>query len=147
MNDFEIQRRLREMNAPRAPQADLWPDIRSRLGETASPSAARGLARRWLPLTLAAGLPLGFLGIALLLSSLPPAPRSDYAALERAPPYKRELAHEDPRLAGAAIVLDAAQIELRQAIAQNPDADFLVELLNRTEARRNRLDRYGNTAS
>ena len=30
MNDFEIQRDLRQMNTPRMPQTDLWPGIAAR---------------------------------------------------------------------------------------------------------------------
>ncbi len=147
MTDFEIQRRLRAMNAPRAPEVDLWPAIEQRIATPSSLPASRKPSRHWLPFALAAALPLGLLGAALLASHLLSPATSDPVALEQGAPRDRARALADPRLAGAAIVLDAAQIELRQAIEQNPDAGFLVELLNRTEARRNRLDRYDTTAS
>lgn len=147
MTDLEIQRRLRGMNAPRAPGVDLWPAIEQRIAAPSSLPASRRPPRRWLPFALAAALPLGLLGAGLLTSHLHSAATSKPVALEQDAPRDRPRALDDPRLAGAAIVLDAAQIELRQAIQQNPDAGFLVELLNRTEARRNRLDRYGTTAS
>jgi hypothetical protein len=49
----------------------------------------------------------------------------------------------DPRLVGAAVVLDSAHAELEQALEQRPDAVFLVSLLNRTNARRMKLEHYG----
>jgi hypothetical protein len=53
---------------------------------------------------------------------------------------------DDPRLAGAAVELDAARMELRQAIEQSPDSAALQRLLLRTEQQQSRLrqlDRAG----
>src|SRR4051812_31580406 len=54
MTEFEIQRNLRAMNAPRMPQRDLWPAIAARIesGESATPRTSQ---HRWLPLAAAAG--------------------------------------------------------------------------------------------
>lgn len=152
MNDFEIQRRLREMNAPRAPQNDQWPAIEKRIAREAQPVGLPARRRRWMPFAAAASL-LVMVGGSLLLHRSPPVQGGgalDRAAFERVSPTDRDLARRapggDPRLAGAAVVLDAAQVELRQAIAQNPDAAFLVDLLNRTHARRSELDRYDTNA-
>lgn len=155
MNDFEIQRRLRGMNVARAPQADLWPAIGQRIAHEAPPVPLPARRLRWLPFAAAASL-LVVLGGGLLLHHTPPAEDgTGIAALDRTmfgrvSPRDRDLAQRapggDPRLAGAAVVLDAAQVELRQAIAQNPDATFLVDLLNRTHARRSELDRFGTNA-
>src|SRR5690348_656284 len=61
MTEFEIQRNLRAMNAPRMPERDLWPSIAARIeaGETSAPRATR---RRWLPLAAAAGTVLAIAG-------------------------------------------------------------------------------------
>ncbi|HEY0232199.1 MAG TPA: hypothetical protein VGC55_13175 [Dokdonella sp.] len=152
MTDFEIQRRLREMNAPREPQDDLWAGIATRIGAQAAPATRR----HWLPLAAAAVLLLAVVSGSVLLglrqshlqdiagidggslSSQRISPR-DAQAFGRAP-------GGDPRLVGAAVVLDAAHAELQQALEQRPDAVFLVSLLNRTNARRMKLDHYGASA-
>jgi len=54
MNDFEIQRRLRELRVVREPGRDLWPDIRVRLRTVQSAARTRARPRRWLPLSAAA---------------------------------------------------------------------------------------------
>ena len=50
------------------------------------------------------------------------------------------------RSSGAAIELGAAQIELRQAIAQAPDSSALQRLLERTEQQQSRLRQLGHDA-
>ena len=45
----------------------------------------------------------------------------------------------DPRLAGAAVELDAANMELRQAIEQAPDSPALQRLLMRTQKQQSQL--------
>lgn len=157
MTDFEIQRGLRQMNTPRMPQADLWPGIAARIAAAdaaAAPAPAR--RRHWLPFAAAAGVLLAIAGgftaytlqqqraadafVAGTASPLPVrvSPR-DAHDLSRAP-------GGDPRLLGAAVVLDAAHAELEQALDQRPDAVFLVSLLNRTNARRMKLEHFGARA-
>jgi len=159
MNELEIQRGLRAMNAPREPAVDLWQGIAARIAaetEQATTDAAKSPSRRrWLPFALAAGTLLAATGASLLglriqegtgiaqqtvplqkFSRITPAQALDAA---RAP-------GGDPRLAGAAVVLDAANAELQQALEQQPDAVFLVSLLNRTNARRMKLEHYGARA-
>ncbi|MGN6518619.1 MAG: hypothetical protein ACTHK2_04250 [Dokdonella sp.] len=157
MTDFEIQRGLRQMNTPRMPQADLWPGIAARIAAAdAAPVSAPARRRRWLPFAAAAGVLLAIAGaftaytleqqraadafIAGTASPLPVrvSPR-DAHDLSRAP-------GGDPRLLGAAVVLDAAHAELEQALDQRPDAVFLVSLLNRTNARRMKLEHFGARA-
>ena len=67
MTEFEIQRNLRAMNAPRMPGRDLWPSIAARIeaGDTATPRAAR---RRWLPLAAAASTVLAIAGSLLFFA-------------------------------------------------------------------------------
>jgi hypothetical protein len=155
MTEFEIQRNLRTMNAPRMPGRDLWPAIASRIeaGVTATPRASR----RWLPFAAAAGTVLAIAG-GILLFTLhdrvgTPIEYDDYAMtthFERITPRQaREDAlrtGQDPRLAGANIVLDAAHSELQQALEQHPDAVFLVSLLNRTNAQRMKIEQLGTNA-
>ncbi|HEU4664578.1 MAG TPA: hypothetical protein VFS55_11145 [Dokdonella sp.] len=157
MTEFEIQRGLRQMNAPRTPQADLWPGIAARIAAAdaaAAPAPAR--RRRWLPFAVAAS-------VLLAVAAGFPAYRlheqrvaADFAAATDSPLPVRVSprdAHDlsrapggDPRLLGAAVVLDAAHAELEQALDQRPDAVFLVSLLNRTNARRMKLEHYGARA-
>ena len=156
MTDFEIQRDLRAMNTARMPGRDLWPSIAARIETESDSVAAHGARRRWIPLAAAAGTVLAIAGSLLIFTlreRAPIAPDSDYAMTTRVeritPQAAREAAlrtGEDPRLAGANIVLDAAHSELQQALEQHPDAVFLVSLLNRTNAQRMKLEQFGAKA-
>ena len=156
MTEFEIQRNLRAMNAPRMPERDLWPAIAARIaaGETSTPRATR---RRWLPLAAAAGTVLAIAGSLLFVTlrdhTGAPIESDDYAMtthFQRITPQEaREEAlrsGQDPRIAGANIVIDAAHTELQQALEQHPDAVFLVSLLNRTNAQRMKIEQLGAKA-
>ncbi|GAA0718289.1 hypothetical protein [Dokdonella soli] len=157
MTDFEIQRRLRELNTPRAPQTDLWSGIATRIaGETAPVAHRRG---RWLPLAAAAALLLAVIAGTLVLGVRQQNIPQDVAATDAGALSSKKLRVSsrdaqdfarapggDPRLVGAAVVLDAAHAELEQALDQRPDAVFLVSLLNRTNARRMKLDHFGANA-
>ena len=134
MTEFEIQRGLRAMNAPRLPQHDLWPAIAARI-EAGGTTTTRA-PQRWMPLAAAAGTVLAIAGSLLFFAlrerTLAPVESDDYAMAthyERITP--REAREEalrtgrDPRLAGANIVIDAAHSELQQALEQHPDAVFL----------------------
>ena len=148
MNDFEIQRDLRQMNAPHAPQSDLWPAIATRIaagGQTAH--------RRWLPLAAAAGLLLAVAGTLMFGVHESTAPlattQTDVGTTQKLRLSPRDFARApggDPRLVGASVVLDAAHAELEQALDQRPDAVFLVSLLNRTNAQRMKLEHFGARA-
>jgi hypothetical protein len=155
MNDFEIQRNLRTMNAPRPPQGDLWPGIAARI-EQAQAQPLASTPRRWLPFAAAAGL---LLATATGFALFGLQPRSDDGSFASSTPSATPSrispsgTHDfarapsgDPRLVGAAVVLDSAHAELEQALEQRPDAVFLVSLLNRTNARRMKLEHYGASA-
>ena len=154
MTEFEMQRKLRAMNAPREPERDLWPAIAARIGssETSAPRARH----RWIPLAAAASTVLaiaGGLAFFAMKGHVDASPSDDYAMTTRieriSPAQAREQAlrsGEDPRLAGPNIVLDAAHSELQQALEQHPDAVFLVSLLNRTNAQRMKLEQFGAKA-
>jgi hypothetical protein len=162
MTEFEIQRNLRAMNAPRMPGRDLWPAIAARIDaqhETtnASSNARVVKRRRWIPLAAAAGTVLAIVGGLLIYTQrehAAPSSSDDYASattrVERISPQEaRDQAlrtGQDPRLAGPNIVLDAAHSELQQALEQHPDAVFLVSLLNRTNAQRMKLEQFGAKA-
>ena len=157
MTEFEIQRNLRAMNAPRMPGRDLWPSIAARI-ETPSelPIASAVTRRHWIPLAAAAGTVLAIAGgllIYTLRDRVASSSTNDYASATRieriSPQEARDQAlrtGQDPRLAGANIVLDAAHSELLQALDQHPDAVFLVSLLNRTNAQRMKLEQFGAKA-
>lgn len=157
MTDFELQRRLRDMNAPHVPQDDLWPLIAARIAtETVVPQAVRRRIRTW-PLAAAAAVLVAIGGV---LNLSQPAPESEpHLAQETAATMSRgtilsprdaeafaRANGTDPRLAGATVVLDSARGELEQAIEERPDAAFLVGLLARTNARRVKLEHYGAIA-
>lgn len=161
MTDFEIQRRLREMNTPLPPQNDLWSGIAARIAAEEATAHTARRRRNWLPLAAAAALLVAIVtgsllvgmhssepNIAMQSGSNDPATISSQKLREFARgtrDYSRAPGG-DPRLVGAAVVLDAAHAELEQALEQRPDAVFLVSLLNRTNARRMKLDHFGANA-
>ena len=129
---------MRVLRRPLAPRQDLWDRIEAAIDDGGTPARAPRLARRVLP---AAGLAAALLlAVAVgwhLHRAGAAAPARAVAAAE---PWKPV----DPRLAGAAIVLDAAQMELRQAMRQAPDSPALQRLLARTrrqQASLRQLDR------
>jgi hypothetical protein len=157
MTEFEIQRKLRAMNAPREPDRDLWPAIAARIESASEASTPNAVRRRWVPLAAAAGTVFAIVGALAFFAMRghidTSASDDDYAMATRieriSPAEAREQAlrsGEDPRLAGANIVLDAAHSELQQALEQHPDAVFLVSLLNRTNAQRMKLEQFGAKA-
>lgn len=153
MNDFELQRRLREFNSPSLPHVDLWPGIATRIAAEQTNTRVAHRPGSRLLLAAAAAVLLAVVSAAALLgirghdhdlaiastTTLAPAsPRDsmDYPGVRGG----------DPRLLGAAIVLDSAHAELEQALEQRPDAVFLVSLLNRTNAQRLKLHHFGANA-
>jgi hypothetical protein len=150
MTDFEIQRRLRDLRGPVEPSRDLWPGIATRLA--AAPAAAVVPPRRRLPLALAAGVTLAALaGILALALHRQPDPQPIAATDPGALPGVGRVSLDqipggDPRLASASVVIDSAQAQLEAALEQQPEAVFLVGLLNRTHAQRMKLERIGAQA-
>jgi hypothetical protein len=132
MNEFEWRRQLRELRTPVTPSADLWTRIDAAL-EPAKPAARSSARPGWLLAASFAGLSLLAVGLSLRQDRLP-APSSGSLAATQAP-WKPG----DPRLAGAAIVLDAANLELKQAIEQAPHSPALQRLLSRTRQQQSRL--------
>ena len=132
MNEFEWRRQLRELRTPVAPRSDLW----ARIDATLEPAAPARTSSRpgWLLAASFAGLSLLAVGLSLRQGQLLDQPRTTATAATQAP-WKPD----DPRLAGAAIELDAARIELRQALEQAPNSPALQRLLSRTRQQQSRL--------
>jgi len=133
MNEFEWRRQLRELRTPVAPSGDLWTRIDSAL-EPAVP--ARTSSRPgWLLAASFAGLSLLAVGLSQRQSQSPGRPQATATVAAAHTTWKPG----DPRLAGAAIELDAARLELRQALEQAPNSPGLQRLLSRTRQQQSRL--------
>ncbi len=154
MSEFELRRRLRALSSERAPRNDLWPAIAQRIHQEATTAAPTRSARR-LAFAAAAGIVIalgaGWIGSALQRDNATSPMTAQSAMTDRfdMPDRAHELsrmAGRDPRLAGAAVVLDSAHSELEQALEQQPDAVFLVGLINRNNEARMRLARLAMKA-
>lgn len=148
MSEFELQRQLRGLREPIAPQRDLWSGIESRIDPTHR-LPAMPARRRW-PMALAASLFVGVLSSVALMSMQTQAPNEPAVSVSNSESVKvrieraRQQARSgDPRLAGSEVVLDSAISELEAALQQQPDATFLVGLINRTHAQQRRIARLG----
>lgn len=148
MNEFEWRRQMHSLRQPLAPQRDLWASIDAALGAAersgapANPAPHQpGHHRRWL---VAAGLAASLLlagGIGWRLLQAPTV--MPVAGSTKSPANWKP---SDPRLAGAAIELDAARMELQLAIRQAPDSPALQRLLERTEHQQTQLRRLASQA-
>ena len=154
MNEFELRRELRGLRSDREPGQDLWPQIARRLqtGESSGVGSIPRRRRHWLPLSAAAAIAVslsaGIFSMAMqgqaFVASADSSERAPSVSVQHQIERARELALTvDPRLAGAEIVVDAANAELEEALRQQPDAVYLVGLINRTHAQRRKLARLG----
>jgi hypothetical protein len=132
MNEFEWRRQLRELRAPVAPRHDLW----ARIDAALEPAAPVRTSSRpgWLLAASFAGLSLLAVSLSLRQGELADRPQTTATAAIQAP-WKPD----DPRLAGAAFELDAASLELKQALEQAPHSPGLQRLLSRTRQQQSRL--------
>lgn len=164
MSEFELRRRLRNLGGEREPARDLWPAIASRLAPAAAPRAAA----RWpwaAAAALVAAIGAGMFGAAQLGDPAQvPAARvvvsaarptawplreaqvmdAMYAgALEAAAGGRREAAslrdRASPDVRAAQREIDAAQLALERALAQDPQSGYLLDLLRQTHEKRLRL--------
>lgn len=140
MNDFEWRRQLRGLRQPHAPRRDLWADIERSL-EHAAP-IAMSATRASTPARAAWLFAAGLAAVTVLAVGLMRVVPTTSADLASVPVWKPD----DPRLAGAAIELTAAQYELRQALQQSPNSAALQRLLDRTEQQESRLRQLGHDA-
>ena len=143
MNEFEWLRQMRGLNRPVAPQNDLWTRVDAMLDSAASSEATTSVpaprARRHRIWALAASFAAVMVlagGIVWHMHSVPNAASIAANSTNTSHPSWKP---SDPRLAGAALVLDAARMELQQAMQQAPDSPALQRLLQRTHAQQNQL--------
>ncbi|HUB88310.1 MAG TPA: anti-sigma factor [Dyella sp.] len=144
MNEFEWLRQMRGLNQPVAPRSDLWSRIDAALDDTAShpdtapaapPRARHG--RIWTMAASLAAIVVLACGVVWHMHAIPQSmPQvASHATQAEAPRWKPS----DPRLAGAALELEAARMELQQAMQQAPDSPALQRLLQQTHAQQNYL--------
>lgn len=149
MNEFEWRRQLRDLRQPITPQRDLWASIDAvlddaeRSGESEPALRQPRHSRRWSMAVgvAASALLVGGLGWHLLQVQ---APTATPVASSKTDPARWK--PTDPRLAGAAVELDAAQMELHLAIQQAPDSQALQRLLDRTELQQTQLRQLAKRA-
>lgn len=147
MNEFEWRRQLRNLRQPLAPQRDLWASIDAALDaaerdDTAAMPARIKPGNPWHRL-MAAGLAASLLLVAGTFAwHLAHTPATSTFASATPAHWKPA----DPRLAGAAIELDAARMELQLAIQQAPHSAALQRLLDRTELQQMQLRQLSNRA-
>lgn len=144
MNEFDWLRQMRDLNRPVAPRNDLWARIDAALDNDASSKTAASLpvapARRHRVWALAASIAAVVVlagGIVWRMQGIPRGATS--VAANSTNINNAAWKPGDPRLAGAALVLDAARMELQQAMQQAPDSPALQRLLQRTHAQQNEL--------
>ncbi|GLQ92610.1 hypothetical protein [Dyella acidisoli] len=144
MNEFEWLRQMRDLNRPTAPRNDLWARIDAALDDAATSEVATPVptapARRHRTWALAASIAAVVVLAGGIVWHMHAIPHSETSVATINPnmdstPWKPS----DPRLAGAALELNAARLELQQAIQQAPDSPALQRLLQRTHAQQNQL--------
>jgi hypothetical protein len=148
MNEFEWRRQMQQLRQPVMPRRDLWPAIDQMLDtEDAQPAMSTPLPRRrfarrpsWLAAAGLAAVILLSVGMGwhLLHGNRTGSTSGDMIASH----WKAA----DPRLAGATIELDAARMELQQAMQQAPDSAALHRLLARTERQQAQLHQLTSQA-
>ena len=153
MNDLELLRALRGLDAGRDPQRDLWPGIAAAIAATPRPAAGRDALRRWTPWALAASALLASVLMwpqRLTEPAAPPAPEwasatpllreADALSLE----YRVALAQLaeaplPPALRPALRELKDSEQSLRAALREQPESVYLLEQLRRTYEQQLRL--------
>lgn len=150
MNEFEWRRQLRDLRQPLTPRRDLWKSLDAAMDGAertqaptiqASPEHQPRHRQRWLIVASLAASALLAAGIGWHRLQTPTA--APIARVSTAPASWKPA---DPRLAGAAIELDAARMELQLAIQQAPDSAALQRLLSRTEQQQTQLRQLTNQA-
>jgi hypothetical protein len=144
---FEDRQKLRGLLRPVEPRRDLWPLIAARI-ESEPHAPHRHFRRLALAASFACVAVLsGAIGIWMLHVAHPRSPATHanaYVAASNA--SGKRWSPADPRLRGAAVELRAAQGELKQALAIAPHADYLQQLLERTQLQQSRLQRLERNA-
>lgn len=148
MNEFEWRRQMRDLRQPLAPRQDLWASIDAALGDAESTvagdaptvTAPSGSRRRWLiAASFAASVVLaGVMGWH--------ARNATMATPVASAPSVQNWKPADPRLTGAATQLNAARMELQQAMQQAPHSPALQRLLIQTERQQSQLRQLASDA-
>lgn len=148
MNEFEWLRQMRDLRQPLAPRRDLWASIDAALGDAESTAAGdapaatapSGSRRRWLiAASFAASVALaGAIGWHARNATMT-TPVASAPSVQNWKPA-------DPRLAGAATQLNAARMELQQAMQQAPHSSALQRLLIQTERQQSQLRQLASDA-
>ncbi|MGH8054096.1 MAG: hypothetical protein ACREP4_09245 [Stenotrophomonas sp.] len=158
----ELAQRLRELPAERVPSAVVWQRIAAELQQprqpvpvVITPSMLRPVMhrqpRRWPWLAGAAAAVLALIGtVSLWIPQDRPAPASPLQAQANALTHEYRLAiatipqdSVPEELLPALHELDTTAVDIRRAIAQSPQAAFLLGQLQRTYALRLELTRQG----
>jgi hypothetical protein len=154
MNEFEWRRQMQGLRQPLTPRRDLWDSINAAMGD-AEPAPALSMpdrqathTRRWvIAASLAASVLLAAgIGWHLRLQHASVAPAIASVQPSSTPSIPATWKPADPRFAGAAIELDAARMELQQAILQAPNSPALQRLLDRTEHQQTQLRQLAHEA-
>ena len=137
MNEFEWLRQTRSLRREQPPSRDLWPGIAAAL----EPRAQTPRRFAWLPMAATAAVVLLSIMVGVTAWRAPQAfPQADVVA------QSARWKPDDPRLAGAAIEFQAADSEIRLAMAQAPDAAFLKRIQQRTQVQQWQLQHYARRA-
>lgn len=145
MNEFEWLRQTRALREPVSPRRDLWQGIDAALDGAAQTRATTDAPAPRRPAQRAQGwlLAASFAGLSLFAGSLAvhlrDRPLATAAVTPTPTPQVDRWRPSDPRLAGAAVELDAASMELRQAMEQAPGSPALQRLLYRTQKQQSQL--------
>ena len=136
-NEFEWRNQMRTLGGPVEPARDLWPHVAAQI--------AAQRPQRWrfprsgmaIAATLVIAIAAGMTAQRMQQHRPVMAEESGEGAIPR--PALDWAQPDNPVLAAAAQDLDGASAELQQALEQNPEAVFLVGMLNRTNGQRMRL--------
>jgi hypothetical protein len=136
-NEFEWRNQMRKLGDPVEPARDLWPEVATRIAAQ-RPQRSRfprlGMA---IAATLVVALASGLIAQRMQQHRSVVAEDRGEDTIPR--PALDWVQPQNPVLAAAAEDLDGASAQLQQALEQNPDAVFLVGMLNRTNGQRMRL--------
>lgn len=148
MNEFEWRRQMRDLRQPMAPRRDLWASIDAALDDAgldvagdapAAPTSAGG-PRRWL-------IAASFAASVVLAGAIGwHARNATMTTTVASTPSMQSWKPSDPRLTGAATQLNAARMELQQAMQQAPHSPALRRLLIQTERQQNELRQLASDA-
>ncbi len=153
MDEFEWRRRLRDLRTACEPARDLWVAVSARIAQ--APAHIHVDRKPWLRTGAVAAVVLGLAAALASFFAVRPALQSNRlsghvqmqsARQDAGSSYSPRTALDwdaprDPSIAAAATEIDGATFTLQQALEQNPNAVFLVSLLNRSYEKRMRLSR------